>query len=118
MEKEKSNQEEMVDIILDAINSSIGELTNQQRLKAIRAGQTKLRVRITLSELTELIKSRLDGLHGHEVESESDDLSVFDELFDEEDMVESIDVDMPSDAELRDHWLPMYVAKISGATLD
>lgn len=117
MANEKNSKEETAEIILDAINSSVGQLTNEQRLKAIRAGQTTLRVRITLSELSSLVAERLTGLRG--VEVVIDDMLDIDDLFDDVDgVVESIDVDTPTNVELRDYWLPMYVTKIKGATLD
>lgn len=114
MENDKSG-EETEEFILNAINDSIGQLVTKQRTKARLAGQTTFHVRITLSELADLVKSRLDGLRG--VELAPDDLPMFDELDDDE-VVESVDVDMPSNAELRDRWLPMIVEKIGGATLD
>ncbi len=89
MEKDTSDEDD-VQIMLNAIDESINELATTHRTKARLAGQTSVRVRITLSELTELVKNRLEGLDGWGMGPD----------------------DFPSSDEFENDWLPVLLEQV------
>lgn len=86
MEKDIS-VEDVVEIIFNAVIESIDELAIKHLTEARVVGQTNIHIHITLAELMNLVKNRLEELDGWEM---GPDHFLFSEWF-------------------QDHWLPEII---------
>jgi hypothetical protein len=113
-------------IILDNIGEALGGFANDYRAKGRFAGLKFVRAKISLKEIHERVKSRLDGLHGH-IDPDLDDetleaLREFEDDAEEDEASAEIDaaietLQVPTIKELHDKWLPMVIAGWPNAVL-
>jgi CheY-like chemotaxis protein len=106
--------------VAEAIRESLSGLLSRNRAKArfegIQNGTVQLRVPLT--ELRQLVKSRLDGLRGADEPGDTpdapfeDDNNGFEES--DNDSLSAIEVDAPGLDDLRERWLPALGVRVAG----